>query len=84
MPLKNEHVGLGLPSWFFPLTDDKAVAAHVNWMAFTMIDARTNRWRTARRWRSGATAPLQRLRTHGQRFRDARMLTPFETDAAFA
>jgi hypothetical protein len=27
-PLRNEHVGLPLPSWFFPLTDE-AVAAHV-------------------------------------------------------
>jgi hypothetical protein len=28
-PLRNEHVGLALPSWFFPLTDDEAVATHV-------------------------------------------------------
>jgi hypothetical protein len=28
-PLRNEHVGLALPSWFFPLRDDEAVAAHV-------------------------------------------------------
>jgi hypothetical protein len=28
-PLRNEHVGIPLPSWFFPLTDDTAMAAHV-------------------------------------------------------
>lgn len=28
-PLRNKDVGLALPSWFFPLTDDEAVAAHV-------------------------------------------------------
>ncbi len=28
-PLRNEHVGLALPSWFFPLTHDEAMAAHV-------------------------------------------------------
>jgi hypothetical protein len=28
-PLWNEHVGLALPSWFFPLTNDEAVRTHV-------------------------------------------------------
>jgi hypothetical protein len=32
-PLRNEHVGLALPSWFFPLTDDAAMAAHVSELA---------------------------------------------------
>jgi hypothetical protein len=28
-PLMNERAGLPLPSWFFPLRDDDALAAHV-------------------------------------------------------
>jgi len=28
-PLRNDHAGLALPSWFFPLTEDEAIAAYV-------------------------------------------------------
>lgn len=27
-PVRNEHVGLALPSWFFPLAHDEGMAAH--------------------------------------------------------
>lgn len=29
MLLRNEQVGLALPSWFFPMTDSEAMAVHV-------------------------------------------------------
>jgi hypothetical protein len=38
-PLRNEHVGLALPSWFFPLTDDEAVVAHVAKLGSKELDA---------------------------------------------
>ena len=28
-PLKSDHAGIALPSWFFPLTDGEAIAAYV-------------------------------------------------------
>jgi hypothetical protein len=28
-PLRSDHAGLALPSWFFPLTDDEAIATYV-------------------------------------------------------
>lgn len=37
-PLRNEHVGLALPSWFFPLTDDEAMEAHVAELAFKELE----------------------------------------------
>jgi hypothetical protein len=32
-PLSNEHIGLPLPSWFFPLSDDARVTEHVTGLA---------------------------------------------------
>jgi hypothetical protein len=32
-PLRNDNAGLALPSWFFPLTEDEAVAEHVTELA---------------------------------------------------
>jgi hypothetical protein len=32
-PLKSDHAGLALPSWFFPLTDGEAIAAYVAGLA---------------------------------------------------
>ena len=66
-PLTNEHVGLALPSWFFPLTDDEAMAEHVAKLASKELDewerqvAETEGIKDSRR-----AADLLRLRREGE------------------